>query len=444
MSEESLKLDMKLCNIPLMVSMEALDGFVQEVSTYKELVVSELFSPPDRSPTYFEDTRLGIVEISGGIIDTYPYPWVTTHQAIREEVAQLISEGAKTILLEQDSGGGMAHMTFESANYIRNLADDNGVKIISYVTGKSHSASYAYSAAAHEIIASPSAEVGSIGVRIKLMNASKMYKNMGIEELYITAGEGKVPFDENGEFTQAFKDEMKASVVATYQDFKGHVGMWRGMEDSQIEALGAKTYSAKAALENGLIDKIMTLEELKSYLETETSNNKRKPIMNVLTSLLKTTPRKETAMSDTQVDVQAQLASLKEEMATQMAAFQAASEAKLAIEQAEKAELKAALEAVQKEKQEAKAAQRLSELSALFGDTEAPALNASLSSLDDVAFAAVVKTFEAKSHKKDSEMTKEVGEEGKVVVTEAAEYSSTVQKNMQEFLTKQANKKGAK
>jgi ClpP class serine protease len=444
MSEESLKLDMKLCNIPLMVSMEALDGFVQEVSTYKELVVSELFSPPDRSPTYFEDTKLGIVEISGGIIDTYPYPWVTTHQAIREEVAQLISEGAKTILLEQDSGGGMAHMTFESANYIRNLADDNGVKIISYVTGKSHSASYAYSAAAHEIIASPSSEVGSIGVRIKLMNASKMYRNMGIEELYITAGEGKVPVDENGEFTQAFKDEMKASVVATYQDFKGHVGMWRGMEDSQIEALGAKTYSAKAALENGLIDKIMTLEELKSYLETETSNNKRKPIMNVLTSLLKTTPRKETAMSDTQVDVQAQLASLKEEMATQMAAFQAASEAKLAIEQAEKAELKAALEAVQKEKQEAKAAQRLSELSALFGDTEAPALNASLSSLDDVAFAAVVKTFEAKSHKKDSEMTKEVGEEGKVVVTEAAEYSSTVQKNMQEFLTKQANKKGAK
>lgn len=444
MSEESLKLDMKLCNIPLMVSMEALDGFVQEVSTYKELVVSELFSPPDRSPTYFEDTKLGIVEISGGIIDTYPYSWVTTHQAIREEVAQLISEGAKTILLEQDSGGGMAHMTFESANYIRNLADDNGVKIISYVTGKSHSASYAYSAAAHEIIASPSAEVGSIGVRIKLMNASKMYKNMGIEELYITAGEGKVPVDENGEFTQAFKDEMKASVVATYQDFKGHVGMWRGMEDSQIEALGAKTYSAKAALENGLIDKIMTLEELKSYLETETSNNKRKPIMNVLTSLLKTTPRKETAMSDTQVDVQAQLASLKEEMATQMAAFQAASEAKLAIEQAEKAELKAALEAVQKEKQEAKAAQRLSELSALFGDTEAPALNASLSSLDDAAFAAVVKTFEAKSHKKDSEMTQEVGEEGRVVVTEAAEYSSTVQKNMQEFLTKQANKKGAK
>jgi len=237
MSEESFKLDMKLCNIPLMVSMEALDGFVQEVSTYKELVVSELFSPPDRSPTYFEDAKLGIVEISGGILDTYPYPWVTTHQAIREEVAQLISEGAKTILLEQDSGGGMAHMTFESANYIRNLADDNGVKIISYVAGNSQSASYAYSAVAHEVIASPSAEVGSIGVRVKLMNASKMYKNMGIEELYITAGEGKVPVDENGEFTQAFKDEMKASVVATYQDFKGHVGMWRGMEDSQVEAL---------------------------------------------------------------------------------------------------------------------------------------------------------------------------------------------------------------
>ena len=444
MSEESFKLDMKLCNIPLMVSMEALDGFVQEVSAYKELVVSELFSPPDRSPTYFEDAKLGIVEISGGILDAYPYPWVTTHQAIREEVAQLISEGAKTILLEQDSGGGMAHMTFESANYIRNLADDNGVKIISYVAGNSQSASYAYSAVAHEVIASPSAEVGSVGVRVKLMNASKMYKNMGIEELYITAGEGKVPVDENGEFTQAFKDEMKASVVATYQDFKGHVGMWRGMEDSQVEALGAKTYSAKAALENGLIDKIMTLEELKSYLETETSNNKRKSNMNVLTSLLKTTPRKETAMSDTQVDVQAQLASLKEEMATQMAAFQAASEAKLAKEQAEKAELKAALEAIQKEKQEAKAAERLAELSALFGDTEAPALNASLASLDDAAFAAVVKTFEAKSEKKDAEMTAEIGEEGKVVVTSSAATVEELNAAQQERLKNKYSKKGAK
>lgn len=166
--------------------------------------------------------------------------------------------------------------------------------------------------------------------------------------------------------------------------------------------------------------------------------------MNVLTSLLKTTPRKETAMSDTQVDVQAQLASLKEEMAAQMAEFQAASEVKLAKEQAEKAELRAALEAIQKEKQEAKAAERLAELSALFGDTEAPALNASLASLDDAAFAAVVKTFEAKSEKKDEEMTAEIGEEGKVVVTKPEQYSSTVKKNMQEFLTKQANKKGAK
>jgi len=437
---ESVEVDYTLCNTPLLLAVEYLDSFKKELGE-QELAVTAAIQPELRYPTYIPESNLGIVDIVGGIVESSKYS--TSHQGIREEVAQLIELGAKTIVLDQASGGGVAHMTFESANYIRNLADENNVKLVSYVSNSSQSASYAYSAVAHEVIANPTAKVGSIGVLTRLVNTSPMMKEMGVEELYITSGEGKSPVDENGKFTQEFKDEVKASSDVMYEDFKNHVGMWRGIEPSTVQSLGAKTYSAKEGLSNGLVDKIMTLEEFKDYLPTLTSGSKLN-MTNPIKSLFKPTPRKETAMSDTQVDVQAQLASLKEEMAAQMAEFQAASEAKLVKEQAEKAELRAALEAIQKEKQEAKAAERLAELSALFGDTEAPALNASLASLDDAAFAAVVKTFEAKSEKKDEEMTAEIGEEGKVVVTKPEQYSSTVKKNMQEFLTKQANKKGAK
>ena len=53
-------------------------------------------------------------------------------------------------------------------------------------------------AAAHEIIANPESEAGSIGVVISLQNNNKQLEKEGIERTFITAGSEKVPFEEDG------------------------------------------------------------------------------------------------------------------------------------------------------------------------------------------------------------------------------------------------------
>ena len=176
---------------------------------------------------------------------------------------------------------------FESARYIRDLADDNDVKLISYVS-KSFSAGMVYSAVAHEIISNPSAEVGSIGVRVKLRNMNGALKNMGVEDVYITAGENKVPFDSDGNFTEEYKQEVKESVLELYDEFTDHVAMYRGMSKEDVIKLGANSFSSKKALTNGLVDKVMTLEDFKSYLEEITVGDKMaSPVTNVLKSKTK-------------------------------------------------------------------------------------------------------------------------------------------------------------
>ena len=54
----------------------------------------------------------------------------------------MLDKGVKTVVFVADSGGGEAYKMMPTANYLRQLANDNGVKIISAVDGMSASACY--------------------------------------------------------------------------------------------------------------------------------------------------------------------------------------------------------------------------------------------------------------------------------------------------------------
>ena len=421
MSHELLRLTTKLCNTPLMVDEAYLDKVMQILEDRNlmksNLAVVDKIAPRKRQLQYFADTQVGVVDIHGGITDI-PYQAMceeegVSHQSIREEVAQLIKAGAKTIVLDQDSGGGLAHMSFESANYIRDLADENDVKLISYISGSSFSASYVYTAVAHEVISNPSAEAGSIGVRVQLRNASGYMKNLGIEDVYITAGEGKVPFDSEGKFTDEFLAEVKDGVLEIYDQFTDHVAMWRGLDKGAVEALGAKTFSTKKALSNGLVDKVMTLEEFKSYLEKTTSGEE---MSNPISKLLSQN-KKDTEMSKEDM-------ALLSTLQLQVEEFQLTNQSLVSKTASLEAELNTALEAlkeVAKEKAEAKTANRKATLAAIVGDAQAEAKAAKMADLSDEAFTGMVEMLQSMSTEADkSVLNTELGDEGQEVVTEAS------------------------
>jgi len=405
------------------------------------LAVVDKIAPRKRQLQYFADNQVGVVDIHGGITDI-PYQAMceeegVSHQSIREEVAQLIKAGAKTIVLDQDSGGGLAHMSFESANYIRNLADENDVKLISYISGSSFSASYVYTAVAHEVISNPSAEAGSIGVRVQLRNASGYMKNLGIEDVYITAGEGKVPFDSEGKFTDEFLAEVKDGVLEIYDQFTDHVAMWRGLNKGAVEALGAKTFSTKKALSNGLVDKVMTLEEFKSYLEKTTSGEE---MSNPISKLLSQN-KKDTEMSKEDM-------ALLSTLQLQVEEFQLTNQSLVSKTTSLEAELNTALEAlkeVAKEKAEAKTANRKATLAAIVGDVQAEAKAVKMADLSDEAFADMVEMLQSMSTEADkSVLNTELGDEGQEVVADPVDAVTAYREKTKARYEQKYNKKGAK
>jgi ClpP class serine protease len=445
MSHELLRLTTKLCNTPLMVDEAYLDKVMQILEDRNlmksNLAVVDKIAPRKRQLQYFADNQVGVVDIHGGITDI-PYQAMceeegVSHQSIREEVAQLIKAGAKTIVLDQDSGGGLAHMSFESANYIRNLADENDVKLISYISGSSFSASYVYTAVAHEVISNPSAEAGSIGVRVQLRNASGYMKNLGIEDVYITAGEGKVPFDSEGKFTDEFLAEVKDGVLEIYDQFTDHVAMWRGLDKGAVEALGAKTFSTKKALSNGLVDKVMTLEEFKSYLEKTTNGEK---MSNPISKLLSQN-KKDTEMSKEDM-------ALLSTLQLQVEEFQLTNQSLVSKTTSLEAELNTALEAlkeVAKEKAEAKTANRQATLAAIVGDVQAKAKAAKMADLSDEAFAGMVEMLQSMSAEADkSVLNTELGDEGQEVVADPVDAVTAYREKTKARYEQKYNKKGAK
>lgn len=437
-----------------MVSEAYLDKVMQVISERNSgivgLAVSDTLDPIKRSLNYIADKKLGIIDIHGGITDIPYYGMCgeegVSHQLIREEVKQLIDMGAKTIVLDQDSCGGSAHMCFESANYIRDLADESGVKLISYISACSYSASYAYTAVAHEVVSNPSAEAGSIGVRVQLRNMNGYMKKLGIEDIYVTAGDGKVPFDSEGKFTQEFLDDIQASVLEMYDQFTDHVAMWRGVDKKSVVALGAKTYSSQKAQANGLVDKIMTLEEFKSYLEEATLGEEMdNPISNLFKSKTKDKEMSNPALEELETSLKG--------LQAEFAQFKLSSETLLASKDQELTSALAQLKAISDEKAALKADNRKKALEASLGTVQAETLSASLATLSDADFEATVNILKLSRSEKEKDFEEEGSEGEENLSDEEVEAAAldTVTKNRlsvdaetEKLLAQRYNNKGKK
>jgi signal peptide peptidase SppA len=230
--------------------------------------------PADR---YVQDTKTGVMHVSGPL--TYKTTgWEalcggTSYEMLKDQMEYFVAKGAKTVAMIVDSGGGQAHGMIDSANYIRKLADDNGIKIIAYVDGYSCSAAYGISCIADEIVASSGSVIGSIGVLIELYNDTKALEKAGYERTFVTAGKDKVPYAEDGSFTKEFIDGLQDMVDTLYEGFTSHVAEARGMQLQAVKDTEANVFMTSDATELGLIDKVMTVEEFYDYLATEAQSN---------------------------------------------------------------------------------------------------------------------------------------------------------------------------
>lgn len=439
MSHELVRLNQKLLDTPHLVHPSTFESIINYINARNE---SESFEPEakvieDRQGNYSynDDSQVAIMNINGPL--TYR-PYMTlcgdggaNYQTIKEDFTSLVNMGAKTIVLSIDSGGGEAYQCFATARYLREMADANDVKIITFVDGLAASAAYALATAADEIIVAEGSEVGSIGVLVRLLNDSKALEKEGYSRSFVTAGKEKIPYAADGSFKPEFIQDIQEKVDALYSEFTGFVAERRNLSVESVIATEAKTFLPEKALSLGLIDKVMTVEGFYEYLADESASpniperNKGTPSANMSTTQLNEETLNMDEIAKLEGKLTAALADL-DSKGVELAAFASANAALTA----DLTKANEQLAALQGQLASTKQATRLATLTKYLADaTQAEAINTSLANADDAVFEAVVTGYKTNYEKlKTSALMQELGESANVDNDdEAAEASANAQ-----------------
>ncbi len=159
----------------------------------------------------------------------------------------------KAIILRIDSPGGTASASQEIAMEVARAKKP----VIVSVGDVCASGAYMIASQADLIMATPSSDVGSIGVIIMIGDYSQALEKLGIR--YVTITEGK--YKDAGSPFRALTDEeralLKKDMGLVYQQFIGTVSTGRKMKREKVEKLATGwAWPGARAKELGLVDKL--------------------------------------------------------------------------------------------------------------------------------------------------------------------------------------------
>lgn len=421
-----VRIKQSMVNKPHLIDEESFSSIMEYVNgriQAKDFEVDQTVKAESDSPSsrYVQDTKTGVLHVQGPL--TYRTSgWEalcggTSYEMLKGQMEYFVEQGAKTVAMLVDSGGGEAHGMMDSANYIRKLADDNGIKIIGFVDGMAASAGYGLVTICDEIVMTSDSMVGSIGVLIQLMNNSKQLEMNGIERTFITAGKDKVPFAEDGSFTKEFKDRLQEQVDTLYEGFTSHVATHRSLEVQAVKDTEANVFMADEALKLGLADKVMTAEEFYTYLADTAQNNLEGNGMGKLSDVLKFGKHNGDEAEMAQLEeLQTQLTASHAELSTLMTAFNEQKEMVASL-QTQLEQFKEMQALAEKAAADAKLESRKAALAEVMPVDQVETKLAAYAALDDNTFAFMVGELDA-AKKARAESMAAVGSEGVVLEEE--------------------------
>lgn len=173
------------------------------------------------------------------------------------------------IVIDVDSPGGQVDLVPETAEIIR-AARRADRPIIAVANTMMASAAYWVASAADEIVATPSATVGSIGVYATFKNVAGAAAKDGVEVEFISEGPRKVEGNPFEPLTAEARGALQAEVRAMYEMFTNDVAEARGVPVATVRADpeadgahfgGGRAYGAELAVKLGMADKVETLQD---------------------------------------------------------------------------------------------------------------------------------------------------------------------------------------
>jgi len=273
MAHQLLRLTQRLCNKPQLIALASIGAVMSYLDGRNNQTVNMHLDIPSVHEQHHApiqmNGKVGRLSIEGALTNI-KYEGVCgeegcSYESLVEQTKELIAEGVSTIILDIDSGGGEAYGCFEAANEVHQLCSVNRIRLLAYVDGMACSAAYAWACIADELVVNSMADVGSIGVVVQLMNTMRYEKMVGLDRTFVYAGDSKIPFDTEGNFTDSFISDIQTSVDFFYEAFINHVATHRNLSPQQVKDTQARVFLPTEAVSLGLVDKVMTKQEFIDY-----------------------------------------------------------------------------------------------------------------------------------------------------------------------------------
>lgn len=219
----------------------------------------------------------GVLAHRAHMVQSVSGPGGTSTEMFGRALSAAVADPAvDAILIDVESPGGSVHGTQELADRI--FAARGQKPIVAIANATAASAAYWIASAADQVVATPSALVGSIGVITAHEDKSAALAAEGRKITYITAGKYKA----EGNAAEPLTDEARAEAQRMVDQFYGvmvkSIARGRGVAPEVVRGQfgQGRVLSSSDALAAGMIDRIETFDEAVARLQ----NPRRRSRMN--------------------------------------------------------------------------------------------------------------------------------------------------------------------
>lgn len=226
-----------------------------------------------------KEGSLGILRIAGPLLNIdnslTRYFEMTTYPEIQNAAAELqMDSEIKAVILDIKSGGGAAVGVDTAAQALSKLRESKPV--YTYTDNMMASGAYWLGVVADKVFASKLSQIGSIGAMSVHISVARAMKDFGLDVTVFRSTDLKAVGLPMENLSDEMKKEMQQSIDTWHNEFVGHVAAERGVPPMRVStewATGQVFFGTKA-LQLGLIDGIMTFNDLAQAVMSQHSSNR--------------------------------------------------------------------------------------------------------------------------------------------------------------------------
>lgn len=223
--------------------------------------------------------RAAIVSVNGSMTSEYS-PWnryfgLVSYDEVRNAVAAAANHSeVQSILLNVNTPGGDARGPDELSEFLA-MVDRDHKPVYAYTGGDMLSAGYWLSVGAREIYATPMASVGSIGVIAIHKEYTAMLEKAGIKATVFREGKFKALGTPYEKLSDDAKEYIQERLRVMNDFFVEAVAEGRGLTEDHVRSRAGegRVFFGQAAKDVGLVDAVMSLEDVVNQLHRAHNSN---------------------------------------------------------------------------------------------------------------------------------------------------------------------------